>query len=67
MKTAKIFEGKFGKQVKLQVELDFYLPEDTLDTITTEEVIEIVSDEERVELGEMVLNNLHNAVVVTEK
>lgn len=67
MKKAKIFEGKFGKQVKLQVELDFYLPEDTLDTMTTDEVIKMIWDEERVELGEMVLNNLHNAVVVTEK
>ena len=70
METAKIFDGKYGKTVKVKFELEFYLPEnedgEQVEIMSINEVKEMIGDEDRTELGEKVLNSLNIAVVVTE-
>jgi hypothetical protein len=71
MEKAKVFDGKFGgKVVKVKFELEFYLPEneddEQVESMTVNEVKTMIEDEERIELGELVLGFLDSAVVVTE-
>jgi hypothetical protein len=71
MEKAKVFDGKFGgKVVKVKFELEFYLPEneddEQVESMTINEVKTMIEDEERIELGELVLGFLDSAVVVTE-
>ncbi len=76
---AKIFDGEYGKLCKINVELEVYIEDDDLDVeeddldveeddldVTDEDVKNLLGDMERIDLGEMVLNNLHKATVVTE-
>ena len=71
MEKVKIFDGRFGgKVVKVKFELEFYLPEnkddEQVEEITVKQVKKLIDNEDRTELGELVLNFLDSSVVVTE-
>ena len=73
--TPKLFDGEYGKVVKIQVTLEMHVYDDEddagdnglmIDDLCYDAVIDSIGDEERTELGEMVLNNLSTAKVITE-
>jgi hypothetical protein len=65
----KIFKnrGVFGedRQVEIIVTLPLYIDDD-IEEISVEDVISLAYDESRKDLGELVLNALDKAVVITE-
>lgn len=62
---AKVFDGTYGKVVKVKFELEFYVDdEDENAELTTEQVKQMIKRRDRTELGETVLNFLKSAEVV---
>lgn len=66
MEKAKVFKGKFGNYnvVKVQFELEFCVGDDV--ELTPEQVKRMINKEDRIELGETVLNFLKDALVITK-
>ena len=61
---AKVFDGTYiGKVVKVKFELEFYVDDENVE-LTPEQVKKMIKKEDRIELGETVLNFLKNAEVV---
>ncbi len=61
--NAKLFDGTYGKVVKVKFELEFYVDDENVE-LTPEEVKEMINRVDRIELGEKVLNFLKTAEVV---
>jgi hypothetical protein len=62
---AKVFDGTFiGKVVKVKFELEFYVEDENVE-LTPEQVKMMIKKEDRIELGETVLNFLKKAEVIT--
>ena len=72
MEKIKIFDGEYGKMVKVIFELEFYVNDNfdedkndiDLEKITEEQVKKLIFDMERTDLGEQLLNNLDKAIIV---
>lgn len=74
MEKIKIFDGEYGKMVKVIFELEFYVNDNfdedkndiDLEKITEEQVKNLIFDVERTDLGEQLLNNLDKAIIIKE-
>lgn len=62
---AKIFEGKYGTVVKVKFELEFSVEPDA--ELSKEDVLDMINDQDRTDLGELILNNLSDANVILEE
>lgn len=66
METIKIFETKHGdKFVKMQIVLEIPI-DNTIVEITKRKCIDSLFEMERVDLGEMVLNESGNSIIILE-
>lgn len=68
MANARITEGRFGgKVVTVNIPLEIYVSDsdEEIGPFTEGQVIDMLDDCERIRLGEMVLNMLDKATVVT--
>lgn len=62
---AKIFKGKYGSVVKVKFELEFSVEPDA--ELSKEDVLDMINDQDRTDLGELILNNLSDANVILEE
>ena len=66
----KIFDGEYGsKIVKVNITIDVWVGDDDegIPFNTPEKVMNALNNESRINLGEMVLNNLETASIVNDE